>query len=205
QVEHPVTELVTGIDLVQWQLRIASGERLSFGQEDVAIDGHAIECRITSEDPDNGFLPSTGRIALLELPAGPGVRWDGAISEGFEVSLFYDPLLGKLITHAMDRAGAIARMSRALSELRVMGIETSAGFHRRVMAERDFQRGAIDIRYLETHPQLLAPEVPDDLAETVAIAAALLEEERRTRRAIRRIGTEPASGTNGWRSMAWKS
>ena len=125
QVEHPVTELVTGIDLVQWQLRIAAGERLPFRQDDIAPHGWAIECRITSEDPANGFLPSTGRVSYLHLPSGPGVRWDGGIELGSEIGLFYDPMLAKLIVHAATREQAIARMQRALRELSVEGIETS--------------------------------------------------------------------------------
>src|SRR5690606_35523682 len=107
QVEHPVTELVTGLDLVQWQIRIAAGEALPLEQEQVRTHGHAIECRVTAEDPGRGFLPSTGRVTRLELPQGPGVRWDGGIAEGFEVGLHYDPLLGKLIVHAPDRDAAV--------------------------------------------------------------------------------------------------
>jgi acetyl-CoA carboxylase biotin carboxylase subunit len=125
QVEHPVTELTTGLDLVAWQLRVASGEPLGFGQDDVAVDGHAIECRITSEDPYHGFLPSTGVVTHLQLPSGPGVRWDGGIQVGFEVSLHYDPLLAKLIVHAPNRESAIARMARALDELVVVGVDTT--------------------------------------------------------------------------------
>jgi predicted RNA-binding protein with TRAM domain len=118
QVEHPVTELVMGIDLVQWQLRVAAGERLPFEQKSFTPRGWAIECRITSEDPANGFLPSTGRITHLHLPSGPGVRWDGGIEDGSEVGLHYDPMLAKLIVHAPTRPLAIARMRRALRELR---------------------------------------------------------------------------------------
>jgi acetyl-CoA carboxylase biotin carboxylase subunit len=188
QVEHPVTELVMGVDLVQWQLRIAGGERLPFAQSELVPSGHAIECRITSEDPANGFLPSTGTIRVLELPAGPGVRWDGGIAEGYDVSLFYDPLLGKLIVHGEDRAAAIERMRRALHELRVVGVETSAAFHRRVMTEPDFRAGRIDIRYLETHPDVLNSGHDDEALRAAAVAGALLEAERRSRRAVRRIG-----------------
>lgn len=189
QVEHPVTELVFGVDLVQWQLRIAAGERLSFAQEDLQPQGHAIECRITSEDAAQGFLPSTGRIAAIDLPSGPGVRWDGGISEGFEVSLFYDPLLGKLIVHGDDRAAAIARMQRALAELRIVGVDTSIGFHERVLREPDFRAGDIDIRYLEGHPELLQPATDEQELRAAAVAAALLEAERRSRRAVTRIAS----------------
>ena len=202
QVEHPVTELVTGLDLVQWQLRIAAGEAFPLRQEDIRLTGHALECRITSEDPANGFLPSTGRIDRLALPGGPGVRWDGGIEEGYEVSLFYDPLLAKLIVHAPTRAAAIERMRRALAELRIVGIETSASFHRRVMLEPDFCAGTIDITYLERHPELLEPEPSGDAVFAAALAAALLEEEQRRERAVRRIGDADGS-RSGWRDRGW--
>ncbi|HSL70073.1 MAG TPA: acetyl-CoA carboxylase biotin carboxylase subunit [Longimicrobiales bacterium] len=185
QVEHPVTELVTGIDLVQWQLRVASGEPLPFTQQAMTWRGHAIECRITSEDPSNNFLPSTGRIELLTIPSGTGVRWDGGIEVGSEISLFYDPLLAKLIVHAPDRASAIARMRRALAELVVVGIETSAPFHRRVMQEPDFVAGNFSIRYLEDHPELMRPAFSAEQLKQAAVAGALLEEQR----AYRRSGT----------------
>jgi acetyl-CoA carboxylase biotin carboxylase subunit len=206
QVEHPVTELVTGVDLVQWQLRIAAGERLDFGQEDIRLNGHALECRITSEDPRQGFLPSTGRIDYLSLPAGPGVRWDGGIAVGYEVSLYYDPLLGKLIVYAPDRITAIERMQRALTELRVVGLETSAPFHRLVMEEPDFRSGEIDIRYLEKHPALFETPPAEELLRRAALAAALLEEAARQRRSVQRIAAGGAArGTmrGGWRERGW--
>ena len=149
QVEHPVTELVTGIDLVQWQIRVAAGEKLPFRQEDIVPRGWAIECRITSEDPANGFLPSTGRISYLHLPSGPGVRWDGGIEVGSEVGLFYDPMLAKLIVHAPTREAAIERMHRALLELTIEGVESSRDFHLRVMEDAEFRAGAIEIQWLE--------------------------------------------------------
>jgi acetyl-CoA carboxylase biotin carboxylase subunit len=204
QVEHPVTELVTGVDLVIEQLRIAAGEPLRLRQEEIRFAGHAIECRITSEDPFNGFLPSTGRIQVLERPTGPGVRWDGGVSEGFDVSLFYDPLLGKLIVHAADRALAIERMDRALAELRLVGVESSTHFHRRIMREPDFRAGRIDIRYLERHPELARWAPPEELVEVVAAAAALLEHEARTRRGVRRIQA-CTDGRRGWRRTDWES
>ncbi len=203
QVEHPVTELVTGIDLVQWQLRVASGEKLAFKQSDIRINGHAIECRITSEDTSNGFMPSTGQIRMLSLPAGPSVRWDSGVQEGSEVSLYYDPMLAKLIVHAPDRASAIARMTRALRELNIVGVETSVPLHLRVLREPDFRKGEIDIRYLEKHAELLSEGPGERLAQVAAVAAALLEEEDRQRRAVRRIGETENTRSKSWRSRGW--
>ncbi len=189
QVEHPVTELVTGVDLVQWQLRIACGEKLGFTQEEVRMEGHAIECRITAEDPEGGFLPSTGTIRHLELPGGPGVRWDGGVREGNEIGLHYDPLLGKLLVHAPSRDEAIRRMARALDEFALDGVETSVPFLRRVMAEEDFRAGRLSVRYLEEHPGLTVPHEPGDRhLRTAAAVAALLEAEWRRDRAPARIG-----------------
>jgi acetyl-CoA carboxylase, biotin carboxylase subunit len=206
QVEHPVTELVTGLDLVQWQIRIAAGEPLPFAQADIELRGHAMECRITSEDPANGFLPSTGRITELTVPAGPGIRWDGGVLEGGEVSRFYDPLIGKLIVHATDRPAAIARMRRALQELRIAGLETSAPFHAMVLAEPDFCSGDFDIHYLEKHQAVLSAQLSDEVIVAAAIAAALLEDQRRQRgtpaRAPSTDVTQPAQG--GWRSRGWR-
>jgi acetyl-CoA carboxylase, biotin carboxylase subunit len=149
QVEHPVTELVTGIDLVQWQIRSRPASALvRAGRR--PLQGHAIECRITSEDPANGFLPSTGRIQQLSAH-GPGRALGRRHRAGYEVGLFYDPMLAKLIVHAKTREEAIDRMKRALLELRVVGVETSVPFHLRVMDEPDFRAGRLDIRYLEKH------------------------------------------------------
>ena len=200
QVEHPVTELVTGVDLVDWQLRVASGEELDFSQDDITLSGHAIECRITSEDPQSGFLPSTGVVTHLEVPTGPGVRWDGGIQEGFEVSLHYDPLLAKLIVHGPSREMAIERMARALDELVISGIDTCAPFHRRVMDEPDFQEGRLTIRYLDEHPELLEPDADESSLVAAAVAAALLEEEDRQRHRSPRIGTSNGSGMSPWRA-----
>jgi acetyl-CoA carboxylase biotin carboxylase subunit len=205
QVEHPVTELVTGIDLVQWQIRIAAGETLPITQDDVTFDGHAIECRITSEDPYNAFLPSTGRIGELTLPGGPGVRWDGGIATGVEVGLSYDPMLAKLIVHAPTRIEAVERMKRALLELRVDGVDTSVPFHLRVMDEPDFRAGRLTIRYLDEHEELLSPEPSDEAVRVAALAAALLEEERRQMRTVARPAAGAAStNASGWRRLGWR-
>jgi acetyl-CoA carboxylase, biotin carboxylase subunit len=196
QVEHPVTELVTGIDLVQWQIRIASGEKVPFASR-IEPRGCAIECRITSEDAANGFLPSTGRIGYLHVPGGPGVRWDSGIEAGSEVGLFYDPMLAKLIVWAESRAQAVKRMHRALLELTVEGIETSREFHLRVMEDREFREGAIDIQWLERRlPSLLSvPPASIDL-HAAAIAAALIADAER----MGRMSGSGDSGANGSRA-----
>ncbi len=197
QVEHPVTELVTGIDIVQWQIRVAAGERLPY-PADLTPRGWAIECRITSEDPANGFLPSTGRIEYVHLPAGPGVRWDGGIEAGTTVGLNYDPMLAKLIVWGATRTEAIARMHRALSELTIVGIETSREFHLRVMEDAEFQRGDIEIQWLERRlPELADASASRTHVEAAAIAAALLaDRDRRTQRSV------PSSGNGDARTGA---
>ena len=180
QVEHPVTELVTGIDLVQWQLRIAAGERLPFRQDDVVPRGWAIECRITSEDPANGFLPTTGRIGYLRVPGGPGVRWDGGIGVGSDIGLHYDPMLAKLIVWAPTRDAAIERMHRALLELTIDGVATSRDFHLRVMEDGEFRRGDIDIHWLQRRlTSLIQVQPPPEGATVAALAAMLLAERER--------------------------
>jgi acetyl-CoA carboxylase, biotin carboxylase subunit len=203
QVEHPVTELVTGIDLVQWQLRVAAGEALGFVQQDVELDGHAIECRITSEDPFSGFLPSTGRIERIDVPAGPGVRWDGAVAEGYEVSLFYDPMLAKLIVHAHDRESAIDRMHRALSETTLLGVETSIAFHRRVMLEPDFRAGRLDIGYVESHPGLVEGPTGEDTLLDAALAAALAAHTGGARHSPG-FPSDPGTSVSRWRDAGWR-
>ena len=164
QVEHPVTELVYGVDLVREQLRIAAGEPMRVPSGWLSPRGWAIECRITSEDPANGFLPSTGRIEYLRVPGGPGVRWDAGIEVGDEVTLHYDSMLAKLIVWAPDRAQAIARMRRALDELAVLGVATNQAFHRRLLADRAFQEGELDIQFLDRRP---TSRVRDPAAEDV--------------------------------------
>ena len=195
QVEHPVTELVTGIDLVQWQLRIAAGEPLPFTQEEITPRGWAIECRITSEDPSNSFLPSTGRVQYLHVPSGPGVRWDSGIEMGSEISLYYDPMLAKLIVWAPNRAEAVERMHRALLELTIEGVDTSRDFHLRVMEDADFRSGAIEIQWLERRlADLTNVQPPAAGVVQAAIAAVLLAE--RARSAPRRASQATSASTS---------
>jgi acetyl-CoA carboxylase biotin carboxylase subunit len=183
QVEHPVTEMILGVDLVREQLRIARGLAMTPGDGPHNPHGWAIECRITSEDPAHGFLPSTGRVEYLCAPGGPGVRWDGGVETGDEVTLFYDSLLGKLIVWAPERPQAIRRMLRALNELVVIGVATNQGFHRRLLDDPSFQSGEFDIQFLDRRPDLLSPPHDPGLATAIAVAAALAEDDaRRARR-----------------------
>jgi acetyl-CoA carboxylase biotin carboxylase subunit len=181
QVEHPVTELVYGVDLVREQLRIAAGQPMRVHPGLLHPRGHAIECRITAEDPFNDFLPATGVLQYLRVPSGPGIRWDGGVEAGNEVTLFYDPLIAKLVAWGETREMAIQRMRRALRELVIVGLPTAQPFHLRVMDDPEFRRGELDITYLErAGARLLAAPPQDGLEQAVAVTAALLAEERRT-------------------------
>ncbi len=206
QVEHPVTELVTGIDLVQWQLRIAAGEKLPFRQDEISPRGWAMECRITSEDASDNFLPSTGRIEHLHLPTGPGVRWDGGIEAGSEVGLYYDPMLAKLIVWGADREQAVTRMRRALVDLIILGVETSRDFHIRMMDDEEFRRGDIDIQWLERRLSSILERRPrEDTVRVAAIAAALLAERDREARSVPSAsGVSPASVRQEIAADSWK-
>jgi acetyl-CoA carboxylase biotin carboxylase subunit len=178
QVEHPVTEMVTGLDLVKLQIRVAAGEPLPFSQEDVKLSGHAVECRLYAEDPGNQFFPSPGTILSRRAPSGPGIRLDDGVYEGFTVSTEYDPMLGKLISWGQDRAEAIARLDRALEEHSVTGIKTNSGLLLGILRDPEFLRGEIFTRWLDERlPHLLAGEQTqerDVVAEDAAILAALL-------------------------------
>ncbi|SLN62567.1 Biotin carboxylase [Roseivivax jejudonensis] len=156
QVEHPVTEMITGIDIVAEQLRIAAGEALSFGQQDVRFDGHAIECRINAESPARGFAPSPGRITDWAPPEGDGIRVDSHAHAGYVVPPFYDSMVAKLIVHGRDRADAIARTDAALARFRVAGIETTIPFHRHVLAQAAFADGPINTTWLDGAAQSFA-------------------------------------------------
>jgi len=175
QVEHPVTEFTTGLDLVQLQIRIAAGERLPFQQEDISIRGHAIECRIYAEDPDNNFFPSPGKITLLLAPSGPGIRRDSGMYEGWNVPVEYDPLLAKLISYGTDRAQAISRLLRALHEYFVGGIKTNISLFRRILNDPSFQEGKLDTGYLDRLLNLAqpTPDADPQAAEVAAVAAGV--------------------------------
>jgi acetyl-CoA carboxylase biotin carboxylase subunit len=180
QVEHPVTELVTGIDLVKEQVRIAAGEPLAWTQEDVQMRGAAIECRIYAEDPANNFFPSPGLMTRLQAPAGPGIRHDSGVYEGWQVPLEYDPLLSKIAVWDRDRSEAIARMRRALGEYEVQGIRTNIPFFRRVLEHPDFVAGRLDTGFVDRvlAAGLMEEKPTSEEEERVAVLAALLHVER---------------------------
>jgi len=191
QVEHPVTEMVTGLDLVREQLRVAAGEPLGYGQADVRLSGWAIEVRINAEDPFNGFVPSTGTIHNLRAPAGPWVRMDTAIHRGMVVGLEYDPMLAKLIVWGLDRPTAIQRMVRALQELNVGGVRTGAPAALLVLEDERFQRGDFDTHFLESLDLGARREGEDEL---VAAAAAIHRHHQARRRAL----STRASSRRAW-------
>ncbi|HEY2498017.1 MAG TPA: acetyl-CoA carboxylase biotin carboxylase subunit [Candidatus Angelobacter sp.] len=207
QVEHPVTELVTGLDLVHLQMRIACGEKLPFRQEDVTFRGHAIECRIYAEDPDNNFFPSPGKITSLLRPSGPGVREDSGVYQDWKVPLDYDPMLSKLIIHAADRPSAIARMRRALDEYFVGGIKTNLSLFRRILEHPDFVAGRIDTGFLDRllTAHAAAPDPANGLAEIAAVCAALFAATAQSTNGINDVsksGSGRSPGVSAWKRVA---
>ncbi|MFF3741408.1 acetyl/propionyl/methylcrotonyl-CoA carboxylase subunit alpha [Streptomyces sp. NPDC002566] len=194
QVEHPVTELVTGLDLVEWQLRAAAGEPLAFGQDDIALTGHAVEARLCAEDPARGFLPSGGTVLRLREPQGDGVRTDSGLVEGSEVGSLYDPMLSKVIAYGPDRATALRKLRAALAETVTLGVQTNAGFLRRLLAHPAVVAGELDTGLVERVAEDLVPaDVPEEVYE--AAAAVRLH-------ALSPRGdgwTDPFSVPNGWR------
>ncbi|MGW1161874.1 acetyl-CoA carboxylase biotin carboxylase subunit [Streptomyces sp. NPDC002519] len=194
QVEHPVTELVTGLDLVQWQLRVAAGEPLSFGQKDVTLTGHAVEARIYAEDPARGFLPSGGTVRALREPQGDGVRTDSGLTEGTEVGSLYDPMLSKVIAYGPDRATALRKLRAALARTATLGVQTNAGFLRRLLAHPAVVAGDLDTGLVErVVDTLVTTEVPQEVYE----AAAAVRLEALTPRGAG--WTDPFSVPSGWR------
>lgn len=201
QVEHPVTELVTGIDLVREQIRIAAGEKLTIKQEDVRWEGSAIECRVYAEDPDRNFLPSPGRITRLRTPSGPGVRDDSGVYEGWEVPLFYDPMISKLTAWGATRGEAIARMKRALGEYHVGGIRTTIPFFLSVLDDEEFARGEIDTgyiaRFLERRKAKAETQNDNDDAQIAAAIAAAINF---TKQSKTNVAAAPVERSSKWKT-----
>jgi propionyl-CoA carboxylase alpha chain/3-methylcrotonyl-CoA carboxylase alpha subunit/acetyl-CoA/propionyl-CoA carboxylase biotin carboxyl carrier protein len=198
QVEHPVSELVTGIDLVEQQLRVAAGERLALRQETIRSEGAAIECRLCAEDADHDFRPATGDLLVFRPAAGPGIRVDAGIAEGQRITTAFDPMLAKLIVHAADRKSAIALAIRALEETVILGCTTNASFLARVLAHPDFQAGRVETGFIPAHAAALASRPLEDTERQVLLAAAALS----NRDFLERVHAvpEPFASMGAWRN-----
>jgi len=204
QVEHPVTECTTGIDLVQWQLRIARGEKLAFAQKDLAQRGHAIECRVYAEDETKHFMPSCGVITYLYEPSGPGIRNDSGIYEGWEVTPYYDPILSKLVAFAEDRETARRRMLRALDEYVVHGVQTGIALHKRILRHPAFIAGEVTTTFIDEHADELLAALGASATDEVFIAAALVLELGVGRSALAPGGSEPGAVSPWQRIGRWE-
>jgi acetyl/propionyl-CoA carboxylase alpha subunit len=174
QVEHPVTEMITGLDLVAEQLAVAAGRPLAFGQDDVQSSGHAIEARLYAEAPERNFAPTTGKVLALEYPQGDGVRVDSGIAQGQAITTAFDPMLAKIIVHGTNRSEVIARACRAIDNLVLLGCETNAAFLRRILGDEGFKAGEVHTGYLDEHPDIARGAVPDENVERQLLALAAL-------------------------------
>lgn len=194
QVEHPVTEMISGLDLVKEQIKVAQGEELSFKQEDLKINGHAIEVRVYAEDPTNNFLPDIGTLATYRPPQGPGVRVDDGFEEGMTIPIHYDPMIAKLIVHGANREEAIARMERAIDDYAIAGVETTLPFCRFVMGHPSFRSGMYDTQFVRNHftPEVLDGNDPEEMAVAALVAARLMEEELRVPMSSRADERQPS-------------
>lgn len=197
QVEHPVTEMITGIDLVKEQIKVARGEKLSFAQEDLKINGHAMEVRVYAENPMENFMPDIGKLEVYERPHGPGIRVDDGFEEGMQVPIYYDPMISKLITHGKDRKESIDRMIRACEDYRIVGIQSTLAFGKFVMENEHFVSGNFDTSFVDKHfePNMLVEE-SDDEKEIAALTLAYILENKRSEKA--------AVANNGPSTSAWK-
>jgi len=201
QVEHAVTEMVTGIDLVKEQIRVSDGEKLGFSQDDVSLNGCAIECRIYAEDPENNFFPSPGTIRLLETPSGPGIRDDIGVYEGWTVPIDYDPLISKLVAWGPTRLDAVDRMQRALREYRVEGIQTNLNFFMEVLNDSDFRNGQFDTGFIEKWMKnRVAPSPPSQLERDLAVLSAILAEVGRGKSSAEPTETDRAPVNSFWKT-----
>ena len=198
QVEHPVTELITGLDLVKEQIRVAEGHPLSFKQEDLSIYGHALELRVCAEDPSNNFLPDIGTLTTYRVPQGPGIRVDDCMEEGMEIPIYYDNMIAKLIVWADTRENAIEKMKRAISEYRIAGVANTLGFGNWVMDNEHFRNGHFDTKFIDNYfkPEYLTPTSDDNLEKALAIAATYLFENQNS-------SSEIAENTNSEQVSEW--
>ena len=197
QVEHPVTEMITGLDLVKLQILVAEGAKLPFSQDDLKINGHAIEVRVYAEDPANNFLPDIGTLVTYRPPQGPGVRVDDGFEEGMEIPIYYDPMIAKLITHGATREEAIYRMERAIDDYAISGVETTLGFCRFTMGHPAFRSGKYDTHFVRDHftPSVMEGQDPEEGLAAALVAAALSNERSQRPKAA----VEGASGLSAWK------
>ncbi|NMM48066.1 acetyl-CoA carboxylase biotin carboxylase subunit [Marinigracilibium pacificum] len=200
QVEHPVTEMITGIDLVKEQVRIAEGHKLPFQQSDLTINGHSLEVRVYAEDPKNNFLPDIGKLKSYRRPQGPGIRVDDGFEEGMDIPIYYDPMIAKLVTHAADRDKAIERMIRAIDEYNITGIETTLDFCKFVLKHEAFTSGNFDTKFVENYftPKVLEKDLSDEEIKLVSALAAKLINENKQK------SIEQTSGAGGNTVSAWR-
>lgn len=191
QVEHPVTEMITGLDLVSEQIKVARGEKLSFTQNDLKINGHSIEVRVCAEDPQNNFLPDIGKLEAYKIPSGPGVRVDDAFEEGMEIPIFYDPMISKLIVHAPTRDKAIELMVRAIEEYHISGVETTLSFCSFAIQHEAFRKGKFDTNFVKHHfnPDFLNGKDADNMEIAALVAAQVLQSEKETKK-VTQINTK---------------
>jgi propionyl-CoA carboxylase alpha chain len=204
QVEHPVSELITGVDLVREMIWVAEGKPLSFTQEEIPLLGHSIEVRVYAEDPANNFLPNVGKLEVYRLPQGPGVRVDDAYEEGMDIPIYYDPMIAKLIVYAPDREAAIARMIRAIDDYEIVGVETTLGFCRYVMEHEGFTSGNFDTHFVKKYftPDVLSGEMEEEerlVAGLVALKALTSD----TKQATARPQSVASNGSNWKRNRSW--
>ncbi|WP_276134606.1 acetyl-CoA carboxylase biotin carboxylase subunit [Polluticoccus soli] len=197
QVEHCVTEMITGIDLVKEQINVARGNKLSFAQEDLKISGHSLELRVCAEDPMNNFLPDTGKLEMYQPPKGPGVRVDDGYEQGQDIPIFYDPMIAKLVVHGANRDEAIERLCRAIDEYYIQGIQTTLGFGKWAVQHEAFRSGNFDTKFIDKYfkPELLMEEDPEREEVAALLSAVIWEQERKPKSAI--------SSTNG-SATGWK-
>ena len=195
QVEHCVTELITGIDLVKEQINVARGQKLSFSQEDLKINGHAIELRVCAEDPRNNFLPDTGKLEIYQTPKGPGVRVDDGYEQGMNIPVYYDPMIAKLVVHGATRDEAIERLCRAIDEYYIKGINTTLGFGKWAVRSEPFRSGNFDTKFIEKHfkPEYLNEANPESEAAAAALAAYLWDSKQSAQL------SSPVNVVNNWK------
>lgn len=198
QVEHPITELITGIDLVKEQVKVARGEKLSFAQEDLKINGHAIELRVYAEDPQNDFLPDIGKLEIYKKPEGPGVRIDDGFEEGMEIPIYYDPMISKLIVHAEDRLAAIERMKRAIKEYHIKGVKNTLSFGTYVMNHEAFISGNFDTNFVKNHfkPEEMNVECEEEMKIAAELAAFIFNTSKKSESSN---GISSLSMVNNWK------